>query len=628
MRFTRSRHVPATCTSVPTASARKVRETLELLGGIFPYRKCRGRPGRRSGSPCLQYFIHRSLAPCDGRVTHEEYEAVVDQVIDFLRGQLTEVGRRIEREMRAAATGRSSRGRRCCATGWPPCSTCRSARRRAPRARDRSTCSACTRESSPATLQVLRVREGALVDRQTFYVENAAGRDPAGRARRVPPRVLRERRGDPAAGDRPGRRGHATPLARAVGARRGARVVVRRRERGPKRRLLEMAGATPTRRPGPRPSASRAAARPASGRSRACATRSALPPAAAHRVLRHLQPRRATRGRLDGGLRGRPPAEGALPQVRASAVRRTGRLRHDARGASSAASRARSATLRSARPRAYDESFAARPDLVVIDGGKGQLSAALEGMRASGAGVAVAPGQAARRGLRAGPRGAARPGGRRSRVAPPAARARRSSPLCSNLPPPATREGGARSDALRRTPRGRPVRRRRCWSTSAAPSASWPPSRRDRAVPGLPGEWHARSTHNSTRRGEAQATQRRTSRSPTPPPSVSAARAVRRHAGKLTIFRPGRARRRPPAPTLAVGGASRAVLRWRARLALRPRRATRRRASHGVRGRRAAALWRACRTAPTVSYRELAAAAGRPGAGGRSAASWRATRSP
>ena len=74
VRFFRGRRVPGNLYFGPFSSARKVRETLELIGRIFPYRKCRGaEPGRPSGSPCLQYFIKRSLGPCDDRVTHEEY---------------------------------------------------------------------------------------------------------------------------------------------------------------------------------------------------------------------------------------------------------------------------------------------------------------------------------------------------------------------------------------------------------------------------------------------------------------------------------------------------------------------------------------------------------------------------
>ncbi len=74
VRFFRGRRVPGNLYFGPFSSARKVRDTLDLIGRIFPYRKCRGaEPGRPSGSPCLQYFIKRSLGPCDERCSREEY---------------------------------------------------------------------------------------------------------------------------------------------------------------------------------------------------------------------------------------------------------------------------------------------------------------------------------------------------------------------------------------------------------------------------------------------------------------------------------------------------------------------------------------------------------------------------
>ena len=46
------------------------RSTLETLGKVFQYRSCNGaEPGRRSGSPCLDFYIKRCGAPCVGEVT-------------------------------------------------------------------------------------------------------------------------------------------------------------------------------------------------------------------------------------------------------------------------------------------------------------------------------------------------------------------------------------------------------------------------------------------------------------------------------------------------------------------------------------------------------------------------------
>jgi len=178
VRFFRGRHVPGNLYFGPFSNARKVRETLELIGRIFPYRKCKAeRPGRPSGSPCLQYFIDRALGPCDDRVSHDDYLEVIDQVVAFLRGRLSEVGREIERDMRVAATARE----------FEKAALLRDRLEAVRHVQERQ---AVEQEGSGSfdvlglwqgdpggNLQVFRVRDGALVARETFFVENTAGRD-------------------------------------------------------------------------------------------------------------------------------------------------------------------------------------------------------------------------------------------------------------------------------------------------------------------------------------------------------------------------------------------------------------------------------------------------------------------
>ena len=58
--FTRERHRSGRVYFGPFSSAKRVRETLDLLGKLFQYRTCEGpEPGRRSGVPCLDYYIKR-----------------------------------------------------------------------------------------------------------------------------------------------------------------------------------------------------------------------------------------------------------------------------------------------------------------------------------------------------------------------------------------------------------------------------------------------------------------------------------------------------------------------------------------------------------------------------------------
>ena len=74
--FTRERHRPGRVYFGPFSSAKRVRETLDLLGKLFPYRTCEGpEPGRASGNPCLDYYIKRCQAPCVGYISREDYRA-------------------------------------------------------------------------------------------------------------------------------------------------------------------------------------------------------------------------------------------------------------------------------------------------------------------------------------------------------------------------------------------------------------------------------------------------------------------------------------------------------------------------------------------------------------------------
>ena len=81
----------------PYSNAKRVRDTLEVLSRVFLVRSCTGsEPGRRSGSPCLDYHIKRCAAPCVGYVSREEYRSGIDGVAEFLRGNYKGIERELE----------------------------------------------------------------------------------------------------------------------------------------------------------------------------------------------------------------------------------------------------------------------------------------------------------------------------------------------------------------------------------------------------------------------------------------------------------------------------------------------------------------------------------------------------
>jgi excinuclease ABC subunit C len=87
----------------PFASAGSVRKTLRLIKKIFPFRSCSKRIEGKDKRPCLDYYIHRCLGPCIGAVEKQEYHDVINQVILFLRGKQELILRELTTKMKAAA---------------------------------------------------------------------------------------------------------------------------------------------------------------------------------------------------------------------------------------------------------------------------------------------------------------------------------------------------------------------------------------------------------------------------------------------------------------------------------------------------------------------------------------------
>lgn len=102
--FTRRHHNDGARYFGPYASARSVRRTLDLLKKLFPYRTCTKKITGNDDRPCLEYYIKRCVAPCTGQADRGEYGAVVGQVISFLEGDTDAVVRQLQTDMTAAAT--------------------------------------------------------------------------------------------------------------------------------------------------------------------------------------------------------------------------------------------------------------------------------------------------------------------------------------------------------------------------------------------------------------------------------------------------------------------------------------------------------------------------------------------
>ena len=87
----------------PYTSATSMRETLRLIRRVFPIRACSDEAFRGRKRPCLNYQIGRCLAPCVGFVSKEEYEGIVNDIRMFLEGKNRELARALGRKMAEAS---------------------------------------------------------------------------------------------------------------------------------------------------------------------------------------------------------------------------------------------------------------------------------------------------------------------------------------------------------------------------------------------------------------------------------------------------------------------------------------------------------------------------------------------
>jgi excinuclease ABC subunit C len=241
--FTREKHRSGRAYFGPFSSAKRVRETLDLLGKLFQFRTCEGRePGRRSGSPCLDYYIKRCGAPCVGHVSQEEYRRNIEAIVDFLSGRYRQIEAEEQEKMDGAAAAQEFERAAVHRDRLKAIRSLFERQRIAGAGVGTADLIGVAVAGADANAQVFQVRDGILAERQSFYLENEAERDPAevaeefiGQYYSASPSMPRTVIVGPYLRDR------APVIAEALSERRGSPVEVRAAERGDKRRLRELA---------------------------------------------------------------------------------------------------------------------------------------------------------------------------------------------------------------------------------------------------------------------------------------------------------------------------------------------------------------------------------------------------
>jgi excinuclease ABC subunit C len=385
--FTRQPHRRGNLYFGPYWSASKVRETLDVLRRVFPMRTCRGKePGRRSGSPCLQAHIKRCSAPCVKGIDVAEYRAVIAQAVDLLSGHETKVAAGLQRAMQEAAARQD----------FETAAVYRDRLEAVQHVLERQGIESASLGSADmvglavdavgANVQVFITRDGKLADRRSFMLENVEGASEDEVLERFVGEYYSSIPTVPGEVIVPAWAGDTARLAVFLESLRGRKVEVRVAERGDKRRLQELADKN-----------------------------AAL--ALAHERLREERSRERRYGALTRleevlHLPGMPVRIegfdisnlGAENTVASMVVFEGGAAKksdyrkfaiadveqNDVGAMQEVLARRFRRSEGSVDVEQYDPSFEAVPDLILVDGGKGQLGAAVKALREAGLDEVVA----------------------------------------------------------------------------------------------------------------------------------------------------------------------------------------------------------------------------------------------
>jgi excinuclease ABC subunit C len=230
----------------PYTSSAAVHQTLDLLRKSFPYLTCNREITGQDARPCLYYDIKLCLGPCIGAVTQEEYRAMIKGLARFLEGRSEEVLADMEQRMQKASD----------ALDFERAAALRdqlqSARHIVERQKVFSSITtdqdvvAFAREENDACVQVFFIRGGKLLGREYFVLEGTQDEDEREVMAAFLKQFYEEAAYVPSEVLLPTRLEEALIIEQWLRTKRGAKVTLRTPRRGQKRELVAMAAENAT----------------------------------------------------------------------------------------------------------------------------------------------------------------------------------------------------------------------------------------------------------------------------------------------------------------------------------------------------------------------------------------------
>ena len=159
----------------PFYPATAMRETLRLVRQLFPLRTCRIKIDGQLPRPCIQYFIHRCNAPCTGQETKEGYARTVSEVQRFLEGKDDDLVKELTRRMEAAAAEMRFEQAAVVRDRIQALNTVRERQKIISTEETDEDIIGLVRQGPYACVQLFFVRKGRLLGRESFYFDRLVG---------------------------------------------------------------------------------------------------------------------------------------------------------------------------------------------------------------------------------------------------------------------------------------------------------------------------------------------------------------------------------------------------------------------------------------------------------------------
>lgn len=227
----------------PYSSAAAVKDTIELLNKLYQLRTCSRNLPRDIGNerPCLNYHIKQCLAPCQAYVSKEQYREQVAGALEFLNGNYNIILKDLEEKMQAAAESLEFEEAAKYRDLYASVKSVSQKQKITDSAGDDKDVIALYQDEAEAVVQVFFVRDGKLIGREHYYMTNVSENNKPGVLQDfikqfyagtpfIPKELMIQYEIEDAA-----------LIEKWLGERRGGRVYIRVPKIGSKEKLVELA---------------------------------------------------------------------------------------------------------------------------------------------------------------------------------------------------------------------------------------------------------------------------------------------------------------------------------------------------------------------------------------------------